>query len=386
MISPIIVSDSDALANVVLSALETDAVAIDTEFFWERTFYPQLGLVQLALGDGRIFLLDAVALQSLASLGLLLVAPRVQKVLHDGIQDLTLLRRVCGCGAPRNIFDTRLSAGFCGHSSVISLRGLLEQRLGVTIEKDEQRADWLARPLSDNQLRYAALDVAHLLSLKDSLAKSAKELGNDQWLAQELASLDDESLTAERAAEEYFLRFKGRGKLDARGLAILQELSDWREHEARRADVPRNRVFSDDVLLQLVRARPTSLQDVQAVLRAQRIGGPQNRYRRKASAQHALFAAIERANARPEQQCPQPPLRPEGAENGTKRGEKLIAYVEEAAAHKQIDAALVASRSELRKLGKLGASASHNPGDHRVLGGWRKELLGNAFVELLNAP
>ncbi|HPK37407.1 MAG TPA: ribonuclease D, partial [Kiritimatiellia bacterium] len=155
--TPTLITTAADLADLNTRLLRAEAVALDTEFFWERTFYPVLGLVQLATPDG-CWLVDAVCLKDLSALAPLIASPSVTKVLHDAPLDLTILARATGA-VPRSVFDTRLAAGFAGLSATLSLQALLQEVLGVTIAKGETRSNWLRRPLSENQIRYAAEDV-----------------------------------------------------------------------------------------------------------------------------------------------------------------------------------------------------------------------------------
>src|SRR5690606_18384671 len=143
----------DALQALVDRARTAEAVALDTEFVWERTYYPQLGVVQLGLGGDDVHLLDAAALD-LAPLGALLTDAAVVKVLHDAVQDLTILRRATGASAV-NVFDTQRAAGFVGLTSTLSLQDLFAEAVGVKLPKGATRSNWLKRPLSDEQTAYA---------------------------------------------------------------------------------------------------------------------------------------------------------------------------------------------------------------------------------------
>ena len=120
------IADSAALRTLVDRLQEEAVLAFDTEFTWERTYYARLGLVQLAAADGRCFLIDPLAVGDLAPLGELLANARIVKILHDALQDLMILRRATGVAA-RNVFDTRLAAGFAGLASTLSLGNLLAE-------------------------------------------------------------------------------------------------------------------------------------------------------------------------------------------------------------------------------------------------------------------
>ena len=227
-----LITTSAGLEQVVERLQHADAVAVDTEFFWERTFYPILGLVQLATADGACWLIDTVRIKDIRALGPVLASPEVTKVLHDAPQDLGILARATGA-LPQTVFDTRLACGFAGFNSTSSLQALLRQALGIELSKAETRSDWLRRPLSANQVRYAADDVLHLLPLREFLLARCASDAVRGWLSEDLARLDDPELYRDRDPRLMYLRVKGSSRLEARQLAILRELGAWREEEAR---------------------------------------------------------------------------------------------------------------------------------------------------------
>jgi len=142
------ITTKEQLAKLVSRARKTDAIALDTEFVWERTYYPQLGLIQVALSDEDCHLIDPCALTDLSPLGDLLSDRSVVKILHDAPQDLFILSRATGA-APQNIFDTRLAAGFANLPATLSLGSLIKNILDIDLPKTETRTNWLQRPLTD---------------------------------------------------------------------------------------------------------------------------------------------------------------------------------------------------------------------------------------------
>ena len=249
-----LITTPDDLTTLVARLLDAEAVAVDTEFFWERTYYPVLGLVQLATTDG-CWLVDAVAVRDLRALGPVLAAPNVTKLLHDAHQDLTILARATGA-APRTVFDTRVAAGFAGFSSTSSLQALLRDALGVELTKAETRSDWLRRPLSESQIRYAAEDVIHLIPLRTALLTHCAGDTPRAWMSEELARLDNAALYSDRDPRSMYQRVKGGSHLDARSLAVLREAAAWREEEARQRDRPREYILSDTLLMALAETQP----------------------------------------------------------------------------------------------------------------------------------
>ena len=236
-------------------AMSVSAVAIDTEFVWNRTYYPKLGVVQLGINERECYLIDADATMDLSPLGKLISDPEIEKILHDAQQDLAIIRRATGA-FPRNIFDTRRAAGIAGIGSTCSLALLIEEVFGVTLDKSETRTDWLKRPLTEEQIRYAIDDISYLHAARDHLITKIEEMGRTDWLLEELSNYDEPNQYRERDPRLQYERIKGVGRSAPRERAILRELAAWREKEARRRNKPRNHVLSDDVILKLARLAP----------------------------------------------------------------------------------------------------------------------------------
>jgi len=352
-----------ALAALVERALANDCVALDTEFVWNRTYYPRLGVIQLALDGDDCHLIDTVAIEDLSPLGPVLEHPEIELILHDAVQDLTILRQVTGT-FPRNIFDTRCAAGLANMSSTTSLAELLEKTIGVTLDKTETRTDWVRRPLSDEQLAYAIEDVCYMHQVRGVLQQRVAEVGRSAWLAEELATYDDPALYAERDPREQFLRVKGTGRASSSERAILRELAAWREGEARRRDRPRSHVLSDETLVYLSRRKPQALKDLEEVrsINVQRDGT-------------RILDQIRRGLEVPDDECPHQPRRRRFDEDIVERKlAESMSRLRQQSDEAQIDAPFVAARAEVRNL-ILDATAAR-PEEHRLLRGWRREFVG----------
>ena len=358
-----------ALASVVERARAAGRVALDTEFVWEKTYYPRLGLVQIGLPQEECHLVDPPAIRDLSPLGQLLADDSVEKVLHDAQQDLFILRRATGA-SPRSVFDTRLAAGFVGMGASTSLLRLMHELLGVEMNKGAQRTNWLQRPLSTRQKVYAEADVRHMLAARDVLWQRALDLDNSRWLRQELTGLDDPALYGERDVREQYLRVKGAARLNGARLAVLREVAAYREQEARRQNLPRAWLFPDATLMALARLQPATLDELEE------IKGLSDRAIRHRG--QALLDIVARAAAVPSEDWP-PPVTPTG-QRKVSPGEldHALALVDRECKPRGIDPALVSSRNELRSLLAEGANA--RPEDHRVLDGWRGELVGRKLV------
>ncbi|NQT72651.1 MAG: ribonuclease D [Chloroflexi bacterium] len=366
------INTTEALTSVIDRAMKVPQVGFDTEFVWEQTYYPSLGIIQISLSDEEAFLIDAPAIKDMAPLGKLLANPDVMKIFHDAQQDLTILRRATGA-FPQNVFDTQCAAGFVGLSSSISLSALLGDAIGVQLPKTETRTDWLKRPLTDRQVEYALDDVLHLHALHDRLYSKAQECGHETWLAEELAKYNDPGLYEDNEIQEVFRRVKGSGRLEAKKLVILRELASWRESEARRRNRPKSWVLSDETLISISRNSPRSVEDLNTIKpiskkEIQRYG-------------EALLREVKKGLSIPKDKRPKVTAHYKDEESLGARVDFVLAYMKGKSMAAGIDPTLVATRAEITSLVREGPDANIN--DHRLLHGWRREFLGEDIIMLL---
>ena len=229
------------------------ALALDTEFVRERTYYPRLCLVQVAAA-GDILLVDAIAIPDGGALVPHLADPARPKLLHAARQDIEALLPVTGTPlAP--VFDTQQAAALLGFPAQVGYAELARQLLGIELAKGHARTDWSRRPLSREQLAYAADDVRHLPALADALESRLAAAGRRAWLAEESAALADISLYRVEPAEAW-RRLKGLERLDAPAFAAARALAEWRERRAMARDLPRGWILPDTALYELALARP----------------------------------------------------------------------------------------------------------------------------------
>jgi len=255
-----IVASAADLAEAARAWSVAPELALDTEFVRERTFYARLGLVQVS-DRTHVWLVDPLAVGDLGPLSEVLGNPDVLKVVHSASEDLEVLRRSTGA-LPRPFLDTQIAATLAGVGGGLGYQRLVAQTLGVELFKGETRTDWLRRPLSDEQLAYAAEDVRYLLPAWDSVRSRLVELGRLEWAVEDSSQL----LAEERFQENEELawqRLKAASRLAPRQLAALQALAAWRDVEARRRDLPRGFVLKDDLLLALAVRQPKTLRDLE---------------------------------------------------------------------------------------------------------------------------
>jgi ribonuclease D len=229
------------------------ALALDTEFIRTDTFYPIMGLLQIADTQG-IYLLDPLAINNKEPLQDLWKNTAVVKIIHSCSEDLEVFNRYLEV-LPTPLFDTQVAAAFVGIGSSMGYSNLVELLFGDLIPKDETRSDWLQRPLSDAQLNYAALDVVHLLPIYHELTQRLSDQQRLQWVELECAALITKASTSNSVTHHY-LRIKSAWKLQPKQLAVLKALCSWRESETRVIDIPRNRLIKDSALFDIAQRLP----------------------------------------------------------------------------------------------------------------------------------
>lgn len=362
------IDGNNALRKMVGEA--RGVAAVDTELVWERTFYPRLGVVQVALSRDECHLIDVPAIDDLRPLGELLADGDVVKILHDAPQDLAILRSVTGA-SPRRIFDTQTAAGFAGLPSTISLRDLVLELLGIELHKSETRTDWMQRPLTATQIEYAEDDVRYLPEIRLLLLERAGERGARGWLEEEMGWLDRAEMYEERDPREQFRRVKGAGRLDPRQLAVLREVAAWRESEARAQDRPRGRVASDKLLMYLAQRQPQTVVELAEV----------RSFRRRDLERYGegLLASVKAGLAVPEAECPVGPPRSRYDRGMEQRIDRALELLKEKSAAADIDHALVATRAEVVQVVREGNGSAD---DRRLLQGWRAEFIGRELAAL----
>jgi len=338
-------------------------VAVDTEFMRDRTYYPKLCLVQIA-GARRHAAIDPLAPGiDLAPLFALMANPDVLKVFHAARQDIEVFYRLTGA-VPTPLFDTQLAAMVCGYGEEVGYETLVSQVAKGRIDKSSRFTDWARRPLSPQQLAYALGDVIHLRVIYERLKRQLEQTGRTDWVAQELADLTNPAMY-DQPLDDAWKRIRVRSR-DPRFLAVLRALAAWREGEAQRRDLPRNRIVRDDLLLEIAANRPTSAEEL-AKLRRISLD--------RQSAEGAVLA-VRAALALPESALPRlepPPKMPRGL--GPTIDLLRVLLKLKCEEHK-VAQRLVATT------GDLEAIAIQDAADVGALRGWRFEVFGRAALAL----
>ena len=339
------------------------ALALDTEFVRERTYYPRLCLIQAAAA-GDVALIDALAIADGGALLPLLTDPTRPKLLHAARQDIEALLPVTGVPlAP--VFDTQQAAALLGFPAQVGYAELVRQLLGIELAKGHARTDWARRPLSAEQLAYAADDVRHLPALAAALEERLDAAGRRVWLDQESAALTDISLYRVEP-EQAWRRLKGLERMDVEALAAARGLAEWRERRAMARDLPRGWILPDAAIHELAMARPASreaLASIDAV--------PPGTVARAAP---ELLAAIARHPVADAGREAVDPGRPGPEQLRLQKALQLrLAAI---AAELGIQPEVLATRREL-------AALARGERDVPSLSGWRREVVGERLLAAL---
>jgi ribonuclease D len=357
---PVLVTDTAEL-DALCARLRTQRfVTVDTEFMRERTYWPELCVVQLA-GEAEVAVVDALAPGlDLGALGALLADTAVEKVFHAARQDIEIFVLRFG-DVPRPLFDTQVAAMVAGFGDQVGYDSLVSAVTGGHIDKAHRFSDWSARPLSPAQISYAAADVTHLRRVYEHLRVRLEKEERLAWVAEEMALLS-EPTTYHPDPELLWERLRPRTS-NRRMLGVLRAITAWREREAQRANIPRNRMLKDETLLEIAATAPETPEQL-ARARGITRGFAEGRIG------SSLLAAVADAKALPEDALPAAPT----ARDGPRASPALVSLLKVLLAAKceqhRVAPKLVASSEDIDRLAAEGAP------DMPVLHGWRHDVFG----------
>ncbi len=363
---PIVITDTDALAALCHRLANEEFVTVDTEFMRERTYYPELCLVQLA-GEAEVAIVDTVSDRlDLSPLGDLLANQAVTKVFHAARQDVEIFVHRFDA-VPTPLFDTQVAAMVAGFGDQVGYDALVSNLTGGSIDKAHRFSDWAARPLSAAQMTYAAADVTWLRAVYRRLRDRLVEEGRLPWVAEEMAILTNPA-TYRTDPETAWERLKVRGN-NRRFLAMVRTLAAWREQEAQRINIPRQRLLKDETLMEIAAIAPTG---PEALSRARGITRGFAEGRTGASLLEAAAATI----ALPEAELPAAPRQRETARPSAALVQLLKVLLTARCEENQVAPKLIASSDDIDRI------ASEDAPDVPALHGWRRAVFGEDAVAL----
>lgn len=365
------ITTNDALAAMSEAARAFPALAIDTEFVRTRTYYPQLGLIQVYDGQ-QVSLIDPLEITDWTPFRELMMDRAVTKFLHAGSEDLEVFLNVFG-ELPQPLIDTQILAAFSGRPLSWGFASMVEEYTGLALDKSESRTDWLARPLTERQCDYAAADVWYLLPIAHKLMAETETAG---WLP---AALDECRLMQVRrqevlAPEEAWREISNAWQLRTRQLACLQLLASWRLRKARERDLAVNFVVREENLWAVARYMPGSLGELDSI----GLSGSEIRFHGK-----TLLAMVAQAQALPEEALPEPLLNLLDMPGYRRAFKAIKALVQEVSAAKGVSAELLASRRQINQLLSWHWNIKSFATLPELISGWRGELMAESLQTLL---
>jgi len=361
------ITDTQALAEFCERLRSAEYITVDTEFMREKTYWPILCLAQVA-GPEEAKCIDALAPGiDLGPLYELFDDKNILKVFHAARQDLEIFFNLTG-RLPHPVFDTQVAAMVCGFGDSVGYETLIAKLTNESVDKGSRFTDWSLRPLSERQIDYALGDVTHLRPAYEKLAKKLHDNGREAWLEEEMAVLESPD-TYNGNPEAAFRRIKARST-GPRMLAVLRELAAWREKEAQRRDLPRNRILRDEALVEIAHHTPKNTEQLARTrgLGPKLVNG---------SYGGQILDAVKAGLAIPEKDCPQPKLKqrlPKGLGPVTDFLKVLLKMKSEESG---VAIKLLASSADIELLAAFGEEA-----DVKALKGWRRGVFGEDALKL----
>ncbi len=359
------ICEQDELLAFCEKARQAKVIAVDTEFIREKTYYPQLCLIQVNAA-GNIAAIDPLAVRDLSALADIFKDPEITKVFHACGQDLEVIYDHMGCECA-SVFDTQVAAAFVGLRQQLSYAGLVESYCNVHLPKAESLTDWSRRPLDKEQLKYAEDDVRYLPEIYDKMMDKLVRTDRLSWALPEMEEASDPS-HVHRDPREAYLRLKKSGSLTRSQLAIAREVCAWREALAARRDIPRKWVCPDEVLVEVCKRAP------QTIDRLRRIRGTEGFSTPDAQ---DLVAAVKRGVACPADDRPKVQKHARTSVETDGVCDLMYAMLRVISEKSGVAPQLIATKDDLLEF-------ISNPKKGRLASGWRYELAGKTLARLLS--
>ncbi len=361
-----LISDRAGLDAFCRSIAGVPYVTVDTEFMRDRTYWPQLCLVQVASPAAAVAIDPLAPDMDLAPLYAVMNDSSILKVFHAARQDIEIFYNATG-KVPVPIFDTQVAAMVCGFGESASYETLAAKLAGAHIDKTSRFTDWSHRPLTERQLKYAIADVAHLRMVYDKLSAQLDRTDRHGWLDEEMAVLTDPA-TYRLAPADAWKRLKVRSS-NRRMLALVRELAAWRETAAQQRDLPRSRIIRDEALLEIAAHAPATIDEL-ARTRGLGRGFAEGRFGGE------VLAVVARVAKLPESDYPMPVPRRDLPQGIGPLVELLRVLLKLRCEEHHVAAKLVADSEDLELI------AGDDAAPVRALHGWRAEIFGKDAIDL----
>lgn len=362
-----LITSTSELAIFCQTAAESQFVTIDTEFIREKTYYPQLCLIQAACEKEAVLIDPLAEGMDLSSLFALLANETVLKVFHAARQDIEIFYYLTG-QTPKPLMDTQVAAMVCGYGESISYDALVRDVVKVDLDKGARFTNWEHRPLTQKQIEYALADVVHLRKVHEVLSARIQKKKRESWIADEIAFLCDASTYASHP-EDAWERLKIRSRAP-KFLSVLQSVAEWREQVSQKMDVPRGRILKDDALSDIAASAPKTIEDLHR-LRGMNKGLSKD-------LQQELLEAVANAKGKAPKKSEEPynaiPLPPTAGA----AIELLRVLLKRQCDKEGVAQKLVAGRNDLEQI------AIGNLQESTCASGWRWEVFGQYAANLMD--
>jgi ribonuclease D len=352
--------------HTLLSSKIPLAIGIDTEFNRERTYWPDLCLIQVATPEESL-IIDPLSITDFTPFQALLVAPHITKVLHSARQDIEIFWHEWHT-LPNNFFDTQIAATVCGLGEGMGYSALVKNLYNHDLEKDSRYTNWMVRPLTDKQLTYAINDVVYLLPIFHDLTQRLTQLNRLDWIADDILTLLTPG-TYDVDPQTAWLRIHTH-RHKPQNLAILQNICAWREINAIRLNVNRGRLLKDETILKIGLTSPQSVKEMKALL-------TKSAFLTDILIDE-LFAIYQAALKQPKTTWPLPLKKPILSELTHNRLKLLQDKLAQIAEDMSVPPRLIAPKADLIAL------ADGQREGNRLLTGWRFEVFGGIALEILD--
>ena len=356
-----LISDNSSLISACDKLSKEIYLGVDTEFMREKTYYPKLCLIQIS-GEKDAIAVDALSPDiNLTTVLSLLYNPNITKVFHACRQDMEIFFNLTKT-IPYPVFDTQIAAMVCGYGDAISYDKLVKQIVEIEIDKSSRFTDWSQRPLSNPQLKYALSDVTHLRKVYESLEKQLKASNRETWLLEELGLVTNPN-TYIVDLENIWSRLKVKSGRP-RFLILVKALASFREQEAQRKDIPRNRVLRDDVLLDIAARAPETPEELA------KVRSISNNYAASKSG-NEILKTISLDRKIPTEKAPKIEKRERKNNHSSAIVELLKVLLKMKSEENNVAQKLIAGTADLE------AIAEDDMANVPALKGWRREIFGN---------
>ncbi|MSS75849.1 MAG: ribonuclease D [Methyloglobulus sp.] len=360
------INTPEQLATLCADIKKAPWLALDTEFLREKTYYSKFCLLQIATPEW-VACVDPIALPELDTLFDAIYNPAIVKVFHSCHQDLEIFYQMTG-KVPGSIFDTQVAAPLLGYQDNIGYAMLVSSLLNINLNKAHTRADWSKRPLSKEEIQYAADDVIYLCQIYQIMLKKLAQLGRADWLKHDFKELENPN-NYQVVPEQAWLKIRGKNKLTGKQLSIVQTLAEWREVTAQAENRPKTWLLRDELLFDMAKLQPETVADLENIRSINE--RTVHRYGKK------LCELITKAkNTEPQSQ--------QDKDKATKKNQQheaildiLTALVRIRAEENSLNPTILATRKDLEML------LLNDEEDCPLLHGWRYSMAGKELVGLL---